>query len=84
MRKVMPKEEFRNWVNQFMPELASGNYYLEPGKVSDRTDGKLVHLDGLNFSRAWVLYGLAKEFPKNTVILSKMQMSIYSTLYLPL
>lgn len=64
MRKVMSKEEFRNWVNRFMPELASGNYYLEPGKVSDRTDGKLVHLDGLNFSRAWVLFGLAKDFPE--------------------
>jgi hypothetical protein len=64
MRKVMSNDEFRKWLNQFMPELASNTYSLEPGKVSDRTDGKLVHLDGLNFSRAWVMYGLAKEFPK--------------------
>lgn len=35
----------------------------EPARVSDRTDGKLVHLDGLNFSRAWLLYGVAKAFP---------------------
>jgi len=31
---------------------------LEPGHVIDRTDGKLVHLDGLNFSRAWSLYSI--------------------------
>jgi hypothetical protein len=43
--------------------LANADFSLEPGKVSDRTDGKLVHLDGLNFSRAWVLYGLIKEYP---------------------
>ena len=30
-------------------------------QVVDRTDGKLVHLDGVNFSRAWSLYGLAKR-----------------------
>ena len=33
------------------------------GEVSDREDGHLVHLDGLNFSRAWVMYGLAKQYP---------------------
>ena len=63
MRKVMSKEEFQLWVKQFLPQLASVDFALEPGKVSDRTDGKLVHLDGLNFSRAWVLYGLIKEYP---------------------
>jgi hypothetical protein len=34
-------------------------------KVSDRSDGKLVHLDGVNFSRAWVLYGLIEDFPED-------------------
>lgn len=63
MRKIMPKEEFKRWLVQFMPELSKVEFSLEPGKVSDRTDGKLVHLDGLNFSRAWVLYGLIKDFP---------------------
>lgn len=63
MRKVMTKEEFQKWVKQFLPQLANADFALEPGKVGDRTDGKLVHLDGLNFSRAWVLYGLIKEYP---------------------
>ena len=64
MRKVMSKEEFQHWVNRFLPQLANADFALEPGKVSDRTDGKLVHLDGLNFSRAWVLYGLIREYPE--------------------
>lgn len=64
MRKVMDKDAFKTWLMDFMPELSSKDFNLEPGKVSDRTDGKLVHLDGLNFSRAWVLYGLIKDFPE--------------------
>lgn len=64
MRRVLSAEEFENWLNTFLPELAENTYHLKVGEVSDRTDGKLVHLDGLNFSRAWVFYGLAKQFPK--------------------
>ena len=71
MRRVLsPKakysdgEEFIEWLDKFMPQLADKNYHLKVGEVSDRTDGKLVHLDGLNFSRAWVFYGLAKRYPK--------------------
>lgn len=71
MRRVLsPKakysdgEEFIEWLDKFMPQLADKNYHLKVGAVSDRTDGKLVHLDGLNFSRAWVFYGLAKRYPK--------------------
>ena len=40
------------------------DYHLEPGRIADRTDGKLVHLDGLNFSRAGILYGIAKSDSK--------------------
>lgn len=64
MRRVLSTEEFENWLDAFLPELAEVTYHLTVGEVSDRTDGKLVHLDGLNFSRAWVFYGLAKQFPK--------------------
>lgn len=63
MRKVLEKDAFKSWLAAFMPELSSKDFSLDPGKVSDRTDGKLVHLDGLNFSRAWVMYGLIKDFP---------------------
>ena len=64
MRRVLSPEEFNTWLDGFLPQLADENYDLKVGEVSDRTDGKLVHLDGLNFSRAWVLYGLANQFPK--------------------
>jgi len=47
-----------------MPGLKSVDFKLQPGVVGDRSDGKLVHLDGLNFSRAWVLYGLAGQYPE--------------------
>lgn len=63
MRKVLPKAAFPLWIDDFMPQLLNKDFDMEVGQVSDRTDGKLVHLDGLNFSRAWVLYGLANAYP---------------------
>lgn len=63
MRKVLKAEEFEGWAANFIPDLFEENLLLEPAKVSDRSDGKLVHLDGLNFSRAWCLYNLpANEY----------------------
>ena len=59
MRKVLPKQQFITWLKQFMPSLFDNKLKMEPGKVIDRTDGKLVHLDGLNLSRAWCLKGIA-------------------------
>jgi hypothetical protein len=64
MRRILDKQDFLVWLNKFLPELKNSNFKLAVGKVSDRTDGKLVHLDGLNFSRAWCLYGLANNFPE--------------------
>lgn len=64
MQRILPAEQFLAWLNRFMPQLAESDYQLAPGKVSDRTDGKLVHLDGLNFSRAWNLYALANQYPQ--------------------
>ena len=40
------------------------DFEMEVGEVSDRSDGKLVHLDGLNFSRAWIFSGLANQYPE--------------------
>ncbi len=63
VRRITTKEEFDRWIDVFMPGLKDPSFDLEVGRVSDRTDGKLVHLDGLNFSRAWVMYGLARQYP---------------------
>ena len=64
MQRVLSPDDFLEWLGKFMPQLADLDYSLLPGKVSDRSDGKLVHLDGLNFSRAWILYELANQFDK--------------------
>lgn len=63
MSKILPKDEFQIWLNQFLPELKNQNFQLAVGQVSDREDGKLVHLDGVNFSRAWCLNGIANQLP---------------------
>ncbi len=59
MRRVLPERAFAAWLKRFLPQLANKKFSLAPGIVSHRKDGKLVHLDGLNFSRAWCLYGLS-------------------------
>lgn len=59
MRKILPDEEFYKWSRSFLPSLFDGSLVLDPATVTDRSDGKLVHLDGLNFSRAWCLYSLS-------------------------
>ncbi|MEE9372178.1 MAG: DUF2891 domain-containing protein [Saprospiraceae bacterium] len=58
MRKVLNPAAFELWLKNFLPQLGMHTMALEPGKIRDRSDGKLVHLDGLNFSRAWCLYPL--------------------------
>lgn len=64
MRRILPEDEFHPWLATFLPALTSPSFNLAVGKVGDRKDGKLVHLDGLNFSRAWVFYGLAQQYPR--------------------
>jgi len=62
MVKVVEDDlQFNEWIRGFLPQLFDPDYVLEPGQVVDRTDGKLVHLDGVNFSRAWCFYNLARR-----------------------
>ncbi len=64
MKRLLPKAEFKAWLNDFLPELKNKDYRLDVGLVSDRTDGQLVHLDGVNFSRAWSLNKIASDLPE--------------------
>ncbi|PYE81528.1 hypothetical protein DFQ11_102102 [Winogradskyella epiphytica] len=64
MKRVLPMSEFKVWFNDFLPELNDVNFDWSVGEVSDREDGKLVHLDGVNFSRAWSLNFIAKDIPE--------------------
>ncbi len=67
MRRVLPPDEFAGWLSSFLPGIPStgGAEWLPIGVVTDRTDGKLAHLDGLNISRAWMLEGIASGLPPN-------------------
>jgi hypothetical protein len=58
MRRVMPPDEFAAWLTRFMPKMT-----LTPAVVTDPSDPKLAHLDGLNLSRAWMLEGIASGLP---------------------
>ena len=61
MRRVLGPEEFSTWLDRFLPSIPgrAGAAWLEPGIVTDRTDPKLAHIDGLNLSRAWMLRGMS-------------------------
>lgn len=66
MRRIMSTDEFSQWLSGFMPSIpvnGSGDW-LTPGIVKDASDGKLVHLDGVNSSRAWNLYNIARALPE--------------------
>ncbi len=64
MKRVLSIAEFKTWFQNFLPQLKESTFDLAVGEVSDRTDGKLVHLDGVNFSRAWSLNYIAKGLPE--------------------
>jgi hypothetical protein len=65
MRRVLPADAFPQWLRKFMPELATGQpaNLLNPATVSDRTDPQIVHLDGLNLSRAWCMRSILSALP---------------------
>ncbi|HEX6747182.1 MAG TPA: DUF2891 domain-containing protein [Longimicrobium sp.] len=65
MRRVLPADEFAPWTARFLPRIARGEpaTLFRPAVVSDRSDGKIAHLDGLNLSRAWCWRSLARAWP---------------------
>jgi hypothetical protein len=67
MRRLSPPERFLPWLDRFLPRLSERRpaTLFTPTDVTDRSDGKIAHLDGLNLSRAWCLRALARSFPEN-------------------
>ncbi len=65
MRRVLPPAAFAAWFDRFLPDVAAGEpaTLFTPAGVSDRSDGKIAHLDGLNLSRAWCWRSLAAAWP---------------------
>ncbi len=67
MRRVLPAADFVRWFHAFLPGIERGQpaNLLEPANVTDRKDPGLVHLDGLNLSRAWCMRAIAAALPEN-------------------
>ena len=65
MRRIMTPSQFSKWLAEFLPMIPNNgsSEWLAPGIVKDASDGKLVHLDGVNLSRAWNLYNIARALP---------------------
>lgn len=65
MRRVLDPPAFANWLKGFLPGIPTDGRptWLVPGIVTDPSDPKLAHLDGLNLSRAWMLEGIASHLP---------------------
>ncbi len=61
MRRFLAPVAFRAWLARFLPRAGDGEpaALFEPAHASDRGDGKIAHLDGLNFSRAWCWRAIA-------------------------
>lgn len=61
MRRYLAPDAFRAWFTRFLPDARNSEpaALFAPARVSDRTDGKIAHLDGLNFSRAWCWRSIA-------------------------
>ena len=61
MSRVLSKAAFQTWFDAFLPEAVGGRpeSLFTPAIVSDRSDGKIAHLDGLNLSRAWCWRAIA-------------------------
>ncbi|MFA0964133.1 DUF2891 domain-containing protein [Roseivirga sp. BDSF3-8] len=68
MSKVLDEEAFREWLQAFLPGLpeSSPMSLYSPAMVSDRSDMKIVHLDGLNLSRAWTMRAIASKLPEGS------------------
>lgn len=77
MRRVLPQKEFELWFSKFLPQLATQltDGTISPVVVSDVTDPKIVHLAGLNLSRAWCLQSVAAALPHQHSLVNALSQS---------
>lgn len=69
MQKVLSQKEFEKWLKTFLPKFVKNpDNFMEIAVVTDRSDGKLAHLDGLNFSRAWCLFEMGQALNNQKMI----------------
>ncbi|HAJ45477.1 MAG TPA: DUF2891 domain-containing protein [Alphaproteobacteria bacterium] len=86
MRHVLAPSDYHGWLHGFLPRLAwrEPRTLFEPARVSDRSDGQIAHLDGLNLSRAWcwrgIAQGLADEAPLKALLLQTAELHVAASL----
>lgn len=69
MQKILTQKEFKEWLACFLPGFEENPaQFIQPAIVTDRSDGKMAHLDGLNFSRAWCLYEIGHGLENEKII----------------
>lgn len=75
MRRLLPAKEFIPWFRRFLPGLGEAKpaTLFLPASVSDRSDGKIAHLDGLNLSRAWCFRGLAHSLSADEPLRARLE-----------
>ena len=82
MRRVLNKRQYNYWFKYFLPKDKILSV-ARPAVVSDRSDPKIVHLDGLNLSRAWCMYGILPAVSKRKyrkILLKAAEEHLRSTL----
>ncbi|MEO1574709.1 MAG: DUF2891 domain-containing protein, partial [Pseudomonadota bacterium] len=69
MRRMLSADDYAAWLGEFLPgipaDAAKAAGWLEAATVTDKSDGKLAHLDGLNLSRAWMMRGMASALQED-------------------
>ena len=86
MRRVLDEDDFPSWLDRFLPQLGVREpiTLFQPATVSDRSDGKIAHLDGLNLSRAWCWRSIAASWPasdpRRSIALDTAEMHLAASL----
>jgi hypothetical protein len=86
MRRVLDPPEFQDWITRFLPQIAEKQpaTLFQPAIVTDRSDGKIAHLDGLNLSRAWCWKSLASTWaeddPRRAVAIDAVNLHLTASL----
>lgn len=75
MARVLPRPAFAPWLGRFLPRLDESlpASLFRPATVSDRSDGKIAHLDGLNLSRAWCFRDIAGRLDHDAPVTTRLR-----------
>ena len=76
MSKVLSAQAFAAWFDQYLPRMAEIEQIMQPALVSDPTDPKIAHLDGLNLSRAWCMKTVLRHLPADHAARSAIEAAI--------